>query len=59
MAELTRRQIVGQIESTEVDKRSAAANERNARYMLWSVIAAAISAIASLISTAIAVFGHH
>jgi hypothetical protein len=38
---------------------TAAATNRNARYMLWSVIAAAVSAIASLASTAIAVFGHH
>jgi SOS response regulatory protein OraA/RecX len=42
--------------ATEV---AAKASVRNARYMLWSVIAAAVSAIASLASTAIAVFGHH
>jgi hypothetical protein len=50
MAELTRRQIVGQIEATDAEKRAAAASERNANYMLWSVIAAAISAVAALIS---------
>jgi hypothetical protein len=38
---------------------SAHAAEKNAKYMLWSVIAAALSAVASLISTAIAVFGQH
>jgi hypothetical protein len=59
MADLTRRQIIGQIEATEAEKRAAGASERNAKYMLWSVIAAAISAIAALVSTAIAVFGHH
>lgn len=50
MAELTRRQIVGQIEATEAEKRSAAASEKNARYMFWSVIVAAIAAIASAAS---------
>ena len=40
-------------------ERAADATVRNARYMLWSVIAAAISAIASLGSTTIAVFWHH
>lgn len=38
---------------------AAAASVKNARYMLWSVIAAPVSAVASLVSTAIAVFGHH
>ena len=37
---------------------TAAATKRNAQYMLLSVIAAAVSAVASLASTAIAVFGH-
>jgi hypothetical protein len=40
-------------------ERAADATIRNARYMLWSVVAAAVSAIASLGSTAIAVFWHH
>jgi hypothetical protein len=40
-------------------ERAAEASIRNAKYMLWSVIAAAVSALASLGSTAIAVFGHH
>lgn len=38
---------------------TAAATKQNAKYMLFSVIAAAVSAVASLASTAIAVFGHH
>lgn len=38
---------------------TAKATKENARYMLYSVIAAALSAFASLVSTAIAVFGHH
>ena len=65
MAELTRRQIVGQIEATEAQRRAAAAEERaadaaiegaaatnlNAKYMLWSVIAAATSTFIALVST--------
>src|SRR5262249_34960085 len=39
-------------------ERAADATVRNARYMFWSVIAAAVSAIASLGSTAITVFWH-
>jgi hypothetical protein len=39
--------------------RSAIASEKNARYMLWAVIAAAVSALASLASTAIVVLEHH
>jgi hypothetical protein len=50
MAELTRRQILGQIEATEVEKWAAAASEKNAKYMLWSVIVAAIAAIAAAFS---------
>jgi hypothetical protein len=48
-----------EIETAESEHRSAVASERNAKYMLWSVVAAAVSAIASLISTVIVVFGHH
>jgi hypothetical protein len=58
VAELTRRQILGQIEATEAEKRSAGAGETNAKYMLWSVIAAAVSAIASL-AAALAALVHH
>ncbi len=38
--------------------RAADAMAENARYVLWSVIAAAVAAIAALASTAIAVFAH-
>ena len=38
---------------------AANASVKNAKYMLWSVIAAAVSAIASLGSTLISVIGHH
>lgn len=48
-----------ELELADAQLKSARASESNARYMLWSVIAAAISAFASLASTAIAVFGHH
>jgi hypothetical protein len=55
-----------QMQAALAEERAASANEiaaaasvKNARYMLWSVIAAAVSAVASLVSTAIAVFGHH
>src|SRR5262249_8574933 len=62
MAELTRRQILSQIESTQAQTRAAiaeeraaeaatstaASTERNARYMRWSVFAAAASALGSL-----------
>jgi len=61
------------LENTEAQTQAAIAEERaaiasekaadasikNARYMLWSVIAAALSAVGSLVSTALAVFGHH
>lgn len=64
MAELTRRQIVSQIESTQAQTRAAiaeeraaeaaastaASTERNARYMRWSVFAAAASAFGSLLA---------
>lgn len=46
-------------EAAQAATDTAAATRMNARYMLWSVLAAAISAFASLVSTAIAVFGHH
>jgi hypothetical protein len=38
---------------------AAKASVENARYMFWSVAAAAVSALASLASTAIAVFAYH
>jgi outer membrane protein TolC len=48
-----------ELETAESQLRSAIASERNARYMLWAVIAAAVSALASLASTAIVVLEHH
>jgi outer membrane protein TolC len=48
-----------ELEATEAQWRAAIAGERNAKYMLWSIVGAAVSAVAALISTAIAVFGHH
>jgi hypothetical protein len=38
---------------------AAKASVKNAKYVRWSVIAAAVSAIASLASTIISVLGHH
>jgi outer membrane protein TolC len=46
------------LENTEAQMRAAAASERNATYMLWSVIAATVSAFASLASVLILVFAH-
>ena len=48
-----------QVEAARAAIDTAGATKQNAKYMLWSVIAAAFSAVASLVSTAIAVFGHH
>jgi phosphoribosylformylglycinamidine (FGAM) synthase-like enzyme len=45
-------------EVAESQIRSAVASEQNARYMLWSTIAAAISAIASVAAVLIGVLGH-
>jgi hypothetical protein len=51
-----------QLRAAEAEEKAAVASEKvadasakNAKYMLWSVIAAAVSAIVSLVSTAIAV----
>jgi outer membrane protein TolC len=43
-----------ELETANALLRSASASERNARYMLWSVIAATVSAIASLGAAVIA-----
>jgi hypothetical protein len=48
-----------ELETADAQLRSAIASEKNAQYMLWSVVAAALSALASLASTIIAVFVHH
>ena len=47
-----------ELEATEAQTRAAVASEKNAKYMLWSTITAAVSAIASLV-TALAVFWRH
>jgi outer membrane protein TolC len=56
-SDILRRKI--ELETADALLRSAAASERNAKYMLWSVIAAAISALASLGSTVVSAFFHH
>jgi hypothetical protein len=47
MAELNRRQYIATLEATAVQKAAVDAARRNATYMLWSVIVAAVSAISS------------
>ncbi len=47
-----------ELEIADAQVRSAVASEKNARYVLWSVIAAAVSALAALASTLIAVVWH-
>jgi septal ring factor EnvC (AmiA/AmiB activator) len=49
-AEMTRRQVVSSIEATSAQKAAADAATINAQYMLWSVIVAAIAAVASALS---------
>jgi PHD/YefM family antitoxin component YafN of YafNO toxin-antitoxin module len=58
--------LEAQVAAAKAEERAAIAAEiaanasvKNARYVLYSVYAAAISAIVAMISTAIAVFGHH
>jgi DNA topoisomerase IB len=55
-----------QARAAKAEEKAAAASERaaeataqNARYMLWSVIAAAVSPFGSLASAMIAAFSHH
>lgn len=43
-----------ELETANAQLRSATASEKNAKYMLWSVIAAAVSALASLGAACIA-----
>ena len=50
MAELTRRQYLATLEATSAQKDAANAAISNARYMLASVIVAAIAAVFSAIS---------
>jgi len=58
-AEAQMRAALAEERAARANETAASASEKNARYMLWSVIAAAVSAIASLVSTGIAVFGHY
>jgi hypothetical protein len=65
IAEFNRRQALAQIDAAETQKLAAAAEQRaadatviaashagsNAKYMLWSVVFAAVSAFISLLST--------
>jgi hypothetical protein len=71
-AEVTRREFRGQAAVLEAQRQAAeaetlaaeAANamsvsaSKNAKYMLWSVVAAAASAIFSAVGVAISAFGH-
>jgi hypothetical protein len=47
-----------QVQAAEAQKSAASAAKRNATYMLWSVIAAAISAVITAASVAFNVFTH-
>jgi outer membrane protein TolC len=58
---LTRDQIYRtklEIETAESQLRAAKAGEQNARYMLWSVIVAALSAVVSLAATLVTTLHH-
>lgn len=73
LAELNLRQTLAQIEATEAQKKAADAEKQaadaaiqtadatrlNAKYMLLSVIAAAVSAIITALGVAFNVFSHH
>jgi outer membrane protein TolC len=47
-----------QVQAAEAQKSAANAAKRNATYMLWSVIAAAISAVITAAGVAFSVFNH-
>jgi outer membrane protein TolC len=47
-----------QVQAAEAQKSAANAAKRNATYMLWSVITAAISAVITAASVAFSVFHH-
>jgi outer membrane protein TolC len=47
-----------QVQAAEAQKSAANAAKRNATYMLWSVIAAAISAVITAAGVAFSVFSH-
>ena len=47
-----------QVQAAEAQKSAANAAKRNATYMLWSVLAAAISAVITAAGVAFSVFNH-
>jgi hypothetical protein len=49
--EMDRRQLIATLEATAAQKAAADAASSNAKYVLWSVIVAAIAAISAAIST--------
>ena len=49
MAEVYRRQLVFQQQASEAQQTAAEYTKKNARYMLWSVIALAVSSALSLL----------
>jgi hypothetical protein len=55
-AEITRRQTQAQLDACAAQERACASQERNARYTLWSAIAAAVSAFAAAVAVGIAVY---
>jgi hypothetical protein len=48
--EMDRRQLIATLEATAAQRAAADAARSNATYMLWSVIVAALAAVASAIS---------
>ena len=49
-AEIIRRQTQAQLDACEAQKRACTSLEKNARYMLWAVIVAAVSAFAAAVA---------
>lgn len=55
-AEVQRRQTQAQLDACVAQERACATQERNARYMLWSAIASAVSAFAAAVATGVVVY---
>lgn len=55
-AEVQRRQSQAQLDACVAQERACATQERNARYMLWSAIASAVSAFAAAVATGVVVY---
>ena len=55
-AEVQRRQTQAQLDACVAQERACATQERNARYMLWSAIASAVSAFAAAMATGVVVY---